>query len=116
MTTDGNSAPERSYGCSFGDGNPYDYILVDAQAGEVLFLCVPCFIKQAVDMVTAFTEPGSPEAIAATAVSATSNGAVAPGPAGRKRGHNAPANSDDADLFAAFDSVITADELGEEFR
>lgn len=116
MTTDGSNAPERSYGCSFADGNPYDYILVDAQAGEVLFLCVPCFIKQAVDMVAAFTEPGSPEAQAASMMQAHQGNGSVPGPAGRKRGHNAPANSDDADLFAAFDSVITADELGEEFR
>lgn len=116
MTTDGNSAPERSYGCSFGDGNPYDYILVDAQAGEVLFLCVPCFIKQAVDMVTAFTDPDSPEASLAQQMQIQMAGNGVPGPTGRKRGHNAPANSDDADLFAAFDSVITADELGEEFK
>lgn len=116
MTTDGSNAPERSYGCSFADGNPYDYILVDAQAGEVLFLCVPCFIKQAVDMVAAFTEPTSPESQAAMALAESGIGGRVPGPTGRKRGHNAPANSDDADLFAAFDSVITADELGEEFK
>jgi hypothetical protein len=38
------------------------------------------------------------------------------GSAPKKRGHNAPATSDDPDLFDAFEGIITEDELPEDFK
>jgi hypothetical protein len=108
--------PTRSYGCSFGCGNPYDFILVDVRAGTTELLCLPCYVKLASDMVTAVTEANDPQVMAALAYAASGVAGQAPGPAGRKRGHNAPGTSDDITLFDAFDSVITEGELPEEFR
>jgi hypothetical protein len=99
-----------------GCGNPYDYILVDVATGDALMVCVPCFIKQAADMVTAFIDPNNPMVAHAMTLSAANGSAQAPGPKGKPRGKNAPADSDDPGLFEAYDSVITADELPEAFR
>jgi hypothetical protein len=90
--------------------------MIDVMEGETLFACVPCFIKQAVDMVTAFTDPESPEAARAATMLGMAGGTQPPGPSGRKRGHNAPAASDDTGLFEQYDSVVTIDELPPEFR
>jgi hypothetical protein len=99
-----------------GCGNPYDYILVDVATGDALMVCVPCFIKQAADMVTAFLNPYDPEVTGKIAFERIASGDIAPGPRGKPRGKNAPADSDDPGLFEAYDSVITADELPEAFR
>lgn len=99
-----------------GCGNPYDYVMIDVAASETLFLCVPCLIKQAVDMVTAFTEPTSPEAQLAGTQMLLDMTNVAPGPSPRPRGRNAPAGQDDPDLFDAYESRITVDDLPPEFR
>jgi hypothetical protein len=84
--------------------------------GETLFLCVPCFISQAVNMVEAFTNPESEDSRRAMEHAIATAGDHAPGPTGRKRGHNAPAASDDTGLFEAYDAVITTEELPPEFR
>lgn len=107
---------ERSYGCTFGCGNPYDYVFISVRDGTTEFLCLPCFIRLAHDILSAVTEP-DPEQVAKW-LHTISPLAQAPmnGTAPRKRGHNAPATADDPELFDAFDAVITPDELPPEFR
>lgn len=106
---------QRSYGCSFGCGNPYDYIIVQVVDGTTEFACLPCFVRLASDMVTAVTEGISPDAQAelrelqSAGQAPMSNGSVRP------RGKNAPADADDPDLIDVFDSRITAEELPEDF-
>jgi hypothetical protein len=108
--------PERSYGCSFGDGNPYDYVFIDVRSGETLFPCLPCFVRLAADIVSAVTTP-SEEQMATWLEGAQPAEAAPITSGGHKPGRrNAPVNTDDPELFGAFDAVITADELPPEFR
>lgn len=116
MSSDQPAQNERSYGCSFGCGNPYDYIIINVQDGSVEFLCLPCFVRLATDMVAAVTSPDDPKVIEAMKAAAGNVIELAPGPSGKKRGKNAPAATEDPDLLAAFDDRITVDELPEEFR
>ena len=109
-------ATERSYGCTFGCGNPYDYVFISVRDGTTEFLCLPCFVRLAHDILAAVNEP-DPEQVAKW-LKTISPLAPAPqhGKTARKGKHNAPATADDPELFDAYDSVITEDELGEEFR
>lgn len=116
MTDSPPSAPERSYGCTFGCGNPYDYIVIDVASGETQFLCLPDFVRLAHDMITAVISPDAPEVQQWVALGAMPDGESVPGPKGRRRGHNAPATNDDPDLFTAFDEIMTVDDLPEEFK
>lgn len=110
------SSPARSYGCSNGDGNPYDFIVLTVQSDEKPdFLCAPCFIGLAADMLKAITEPDDPNVQAAMAE--FGNPDLAP-MSGRpvRAGHEAPADTADEDLIEAYDGVVLADELPDEFR
>lgn len=107
---------ERSYGCTFGCGNPYDYVFIDVRSGTTEFLCLPCFIRLAHDMLTAVTEPDPADMAKWLHTIAPLDPTPMNGSKPRGRGHNAPATSDDPDLFDTFDAVITADELPPEFR
>jgi hypothetical protein len=106
----------RSYGCSFGCGNPYDYVFVSVADGTTEFLCLPCFVRLASDLLAAVTEPDSKRV--RDAVKDMGNLDVTPmrGSKPRSRGKNAPADTEDPDLIMAFDSVITEDDLPDEFR
>lgn len=106
----------RSYGCSFGCGNPYDYVFVTVADGTTEFLCLPCFVRLASDLLEAVTEPDSPRVKAAVAAMGTVDNVPMTSGKVKSRGRNAPADSEDPDLFMAFDSVITEDELPEAFR
>lgn len=108
--------PERSYGCTFGCGNPYDYVLVDVRDGETQFICIPCFVRTATDMVRAIENPEDPEVQAAMQAAAAAAGNLVPGPGGRARGKNAPATADDPNLFAAYDGRVTVDDLDDRFK
>lgn len=109
-------APERSYGCTFACGNPYDFIFISARDGTTEFLCLPCFVRFASDIVKTVTEP-DPEQVAKWLHTISPlDPAPMKGSGAKPRGKNAPATADDPDLFAAFDDVITVDELPEEFR
>jgi hypothetical protein len=116
MIDNPSEAYERTYGCTFGCGNPYDYIVVSVADGTTEFLCIPCYVKLAADMVTAITDPDDPIVKAAMADAALSAGQSTPGPKGKARGKNAPVTADDASIIEAYDSVITVAELPEEFR
>lgn len=108
--------PERSYGCTFGCGNPYDYVFISVRDGTTEFLCLPCFVRLAHDMLATVTEP-DPEQTAKwlQTISPLDNAPQRDGGA-KRRGHNAPATNLDPELFDAFDAVITEDELPEEFK
>jgi hypothetical protein len=106
----------RSYGCSFGCGNPYDYVFVNVSDGTTEFLCLPCFVRLASDLLEAVTEPDSKRVRDAVKAMGTLDTAPMQNNTTRKRGRNAPADTEDPDLIMAFDSVITEDELPDEFR
>lgn len=107
---------ERSYGCTFGCGNPYDFVVITVEDSTTEFLCLPCFVRLAMDMVAAVTDSDDPKVKAALSedvtpvVAKTANSMIKP------RGKNAPVTADDDDLISEFQSVITVDELPEEFR
>lgn len=109
-------ALERSYGCSYGCGNPYDYVFVSVADSTTELLCVPCFLKLASDILTAITTPDAADVMAAVADMGQIDQVSTNGTGPRRRGKNAPATTDDPDLIQAFDGVITVDELPEEFR
>jgi hypothetical protein len=108
--------PERSYGCTFGCGNPYDYIFISVRDGTTEFLCLPCFVRLASDIVGAVVEV-TPEKEMAW-LKSMSPLATTPmsGNGPKPRGRNAPATNDDPNLFEAFDGIITEDELPDEFK
>lgn len=106
----------RSYGCTFGCGNPYDYVVVSVADGTTEFLCLPCYVKLAMEMVEAATNPNAKNVEKALAYSANLESAPMTSNGVRPRGKNAPVTSDDDDLMEAYSGVITEDELPEEFR
>lgn len=116
MTPAPGAPPERSYGCTFGCGNPYDYVFVDVRSGTTEFLCLPCFVRLAHDMLQTVAEPNPEKTAKWLHAIAPFDTAPMTGNGPRKRGHNAPATTDDPELFDAFEAVITEEELGDEFR
>jgi hypothetical protein len=106
-------APVRSYGCTYGCGNPYDFVLISVVDGTTEFLCLPCLINLSVEMVNAVNSPDSPEVQAMLAAAGTVDQApmTVPGPKPGKR--NAPVTAADDDLIQAFDSRLTYDEVAE---
>lgn len=114
--TESDEEAGRSYGCTFGCGNPYDYILIDVASGESQFLCLPCYIRLTGDMVKAVVEGENEDVKAWVALGAMAIGDFVPGPKGKPRGRNAPATSGDPDLFEAYDGRTMPEDLPEEFR
>jgi len=106
----------RSYGCSFGCGNPYDYVLISVVDSTTEFVCLPCFLKLASEILEAVINPDNPDVLTAIAQAGQVEQARQNGSGPKRRGKNAPANTDDPNLIEAFDSAITVDELPEEFR
>jgi hypothetical protein len=67
-------------------------------------------------MLTAVTDPDNAEVKAALEAVGSIGTRQVPGPSGKRRGHNAPANNDDDDVFTAFEDVVTSEEMPEEFK
>lgn len=111
-----DSAPERSYGCSYGCGNPYDYIFVSVADGTTEFLCLPDFVRLCESLIAAVTDPDNPVVRAAVADMVSLDVTPMNGSKPKQRGKNAPVGTEDDDLLEAFDSIITVDELGAEFK
>jgi hypothetical protein len=111
-----SDAPDRSYGCSWGCGNPYDYIIISVVDSTTELLCLVCMLKLMQDMIMAVLNPEDPAVKAAMADRAGIEQAPMNSGRVRKRGKNAPATVDDDDLIEAFDSRITPDELPEEMK
>lgn len=116
MSQEVPNSPARSYGCTFGCGNPYDFIVVTVSDGTTEFLCLPCYVKLAMDMVEAVTNPDSENVKAAMEMPDIFEAAPMAVSTIKPRGKNAPATTDDEDLIEAFAGVITEDELPDEFR
>lgn len=115
MSSTDHAQITRSYGCTFGCGNPYDIIVVTVSDGTTEMLCMPCFIKMATDMVRAFIDADDPEVRVALAAFTGTEQVPMSDNGIKPRGHNAPATSDDPDIIEAFDSVITVADLPPEF-
>lgn len=115
MDTD-QSTVKRSYGCSLGCGNPYDFIVVMVSGAETQLLCTPCFIQTASQMLEAMINPDN-EMVrqlmseAGETEQVPMNGVRAP-----RRGHEAPAETDDPDAIEAFDGFVLEDELPDGFK
>jgi hypothetical protein len=107
---------ERSYGCSNGDGNPYDFVVITVVDATTQFLCTPCFVQAAIVLVSAVTEPDDPEIQAAVAAAGTIEQVPMHGRKVAARGHEAPTEVDSESLIAAYDSRILPDELPDEFK
>lgn len=116
MTATSDVVPMRSYGCTLGCGNPYDVIVIMVSDGTTEFVCIPCFVKLASDMVAAITDSEDPNVKAAMEWASANPAESAPGPTGKRGKHNAPATNDDPDLLDAYEDIITVDDLPEEFR
>lgn len=102
--------PERSYGCSWGCGNPYDYLIVSVADGTTEFLCLVCLLKLSQELINAMINPDDPDVKAAMAEYAALQRAPMTSGKVRARGRNAPADVDDDDLIEAFDSRVAGDE------
>lgn len=106
----------RSYGCSYGCGNPYDYVFVSVADSTTEFLCLPCFVKLAADIVAAITSPDAEDVKSALNGAPGFRPVQTPRAKAKTRGHNAPVGTEDDDLLSSFDSTITVDELPPEFK
>jgi hypothetical protein len=91
-------------------------VFISVADGTTEFLCLPCFVKLASDLVHAVTSPEAADVLAAVADTQGIEYAPVTRNTVRGRGHNAPATTDDPDLLDAFDSRITVEELPDEFR
>lgn len=116
METGHHHETPRSYGCSYGCGSPYDVILVSVKDSTTEFLCIPCYVRLAVDMMKAFLGDADKEVATALADKAELATMVTGEFDIKARGHNAPVATEDDDLIEAYQGVITEDELPEAFR
>jgi hypothetical protein len=116
MTQVSPKVPERNYGCTFGCGNPYDFVFISVRDGTTEFLCLPCMVRLAVQMVESVENPDSPIVQDALTEFPTTSLTHATTTSVKARGKNAPATADDDDLIEAFSGVISVDELPDEFR
>lgn len=116
MTLMQDGDTHRSYGCEFGCGNPYDFVIVSVADGSTNFVCTPCYLKLAQEILNAVLNPDDPKVQRAMAeYEAGEQAPMARKPKTGRRGH-APVGTDDEIGLEAFNSVITADDLPPEFR
>lgn len=113
---EGSGLPVRSYGCTFGCGNPYDVIIISVADSTTELLCMPCYVRMASEVLATIINPYGEESKRAAEVAGEIVQVPMRGKGARGRGHNAPATADDPDIFEAYDSRITAEELPEEFK
>lgn len=106
----------RSYGCQYGCGNPFDVILTQIIDNSTLILCLPCFVRTAIEIVDAMTGEVSPEVEAERRELAAMDQPPMTGQRARRGRHNAPVGSDSLDLIEAYDTQIADDELPDEFK
>lgn len=110
------STPQRAYGCSYACGNPYDFVVVTVTDGSTLMLCTPCFIQTAGEMMEAMINPENSEVVRKLREAGEVN--VTPMTDGgvKRRGHNAPVDTEDPDAIDKFEAFILPDELPDDFR
>lgn len=102
---------KRSYGCSYGCGNPYDFVVVTVQDGEAQMLCTPCFIRTAMDMVAAIVNPDDPEVAQRIAEAGTVDQVPMSGRPVAGRGHEAPVDTLDPDAIDEYAGYVLEDEI-----
>ena len=103
----------RSYGCSLACGNPYDFIVVLVADGTTQFLCTPCFVRTASDMLEAMMNPDDPTVQQRIAEAGDIDTVPMYGRPVAKRGHEAPADTIDPDAIEEFASYVLDDEVDE---
>lgn len=101
----------RSYGCSYGCGNPYDFVVVTVSDMSSLALCAICFMRTATDMMQAVIDADNPEVQRRIAEAQITDSVPFDDEDLRTRGHNAPVDAASEDAIAAFDGYILPDEL-----
>lgn len=106
----------RSYGCSYGCGNPYDFVVTTISDMSSLALCAVCFMRTAHDMMTAVMDPNNPEVQKRVAEAQLDNVVQFDAEHLKRRGHNAPVDASSQDAIDAFDGYVMEDELPDEFR
>ena len=111
--SDPTELEQRSYGCSLACGNPYDFVVVIVQDGTTQFLCVPCFVRTAADMLEAMTNPDDPQVQQRIAEVGDIDTVPMYGRQVAGRGHEAPADSVDPDAIEEFASYVLDDEVDE---
>lgn len=116
MSPDVPSLPPRTYGCTFGCGNPYDFIIVSVSDSTTEFLCMPCYVRLATDMIAAVVDQSDPKVQDMMRAMAGVEMNTTPGPTALPGRKNAPATSNDPDLIEAYEEIIAADDLPEEFK
>lgn len=101
----------RSYGCSLGCGNPYDFVVVLVQDSTTQMLCTPCFVRTAADMLDAMTNPNDPEVQRRIAEVGDVEQVPMYGRQVAGRGHEAPADTVDPDAIETFEGYVLDDEV-----
>jgi hypothetical protein len=51
---------DSEYGCSFGCGNEFTMVVTTVHDTTTQMLCIPCFVKMAMEIIAAMTEPDNP--------------------------------------------------------
>lgn len=108
--------PKRSYGCSLGCGNAYDFVVVLVQDGTTQFLCTPCFVRTAADMLEAMTNPDSAEVQRRMGEAGEVDVTPMTQDFVMGRGHNAPAGVEDPDAIETFAGFVLEEELPDAMR
>jgi hypothetical protein len=108
-------ASQRSYGCSYACGNPYDFVVVTVSDGSTLFLCVPCFVHTAGEMLEAMINPDNSEVVRKLREAGVADGTPMEGGGVKRRGHNAPTDTEDPDAIETFEAFVLPDELPDDF-
>lgn len=111
MVDNTDEVEQRSYGCSYGCGNPYDFIVVMVRDAETQMLCVPCFIRTAMDMVSAIVEPDNPDVQQRVMEAPAPEQVPMNGRQVAARGHEAPVDSLDPDAIGKFEGYVLSDEI-----
>lgn len=106
--------PERSYGCSMACGNPYDFIVITVTGAETMFLCFPCYVRNAMDGLKAILETNDPTVQAMLAEVPDAEQVPMNSGHVRRRGKNAPADAESNALIEAFDAYLTPEEVNEQ--
>lgn len=108
-----DTTERRSYGCSYGCGNPFDFVITTVQDSTTLMLCVPCYVRTAMDVVAAITEPNNPDVRDRIADAGMVDTVPMTGRQVAPRGHEAPVDSMDPDAIETFESYILDDEVSD---
>lgn len=103
----------RSYGCSYGCGNPFDFVVTTVQDSSTLMVCTPCFVRTAMDMVAAIVNPDDPEIAARLAEAGAVESVPMNGRPVAARGHEAPVDSMDPDAIETFAGYVLDDEVSD---